>query len=88
MKTAAGFSFVLAIAMVLNAIDGKWAFVRSHHGSQWVVLDLVIAAGFVVASYLLWRTARRREYERYAVLAEQLDREDPEWFEKIEQGNR
>jgi hypothetical protein len=52
---------LLAISMVLNAISNQWAFNFSKHGGKWVALDLVIAAGFLLASLILWNMAKRRE---------------------------
>jgi len=71
VKSAAGFSFVFAIAMVLNAIQGKWAFVRSETGGKWVVLDLVIAVVLVVVAWMLWRSAKRNALREQLALERQ-----------------
>lgn len=64
MKFLSGLSLLLAISMVVNAITGKWAFDRTQGGAAWVMLDLLIALGFLVASAVLWNVAKRREFAR------------------------
>lgn len=76
MKGFAGFLFILAIGMVLNAVEGKWAFDRAQSGSIWVVLDLAIAAAFLIGSYLLWSTAKYRELVRYVDESERKAHEE------------
>ncbi len=44
MKIWSGFIALFGIAMVINAVEGKWAFHRATTGAVYVVLDAVIAA--------------------------------------------
>lgn len=73
VKGLSGFLFLLAISMVANALTGKWAFDRTQEGGKWVALDLLIAAGFLLGSIVLWNVAKRREL-RKLVREQGLDR--------------
>lgn len=64
VKGLSGFLFLLAISMVANALTGKWAFDRTQEGGKWVALDLLIAAGFLLGSIVLWNVAKRRELRK------------------------
>jgi hypothetical protein len=65
VRFLSGISFLLAISMFLNAIDGVWAFDRVSTGTKWVVLDVVIGLGLLLFSYFAYRIARRtRAYVR------------------------
>jgi hypothetical protein len=46
--------------MVLNAIDGKWAFDRTHTGSKWVDARSTHRRSFVVVAWTLRTVAPRR----------------------------
>jgi hypothetical protein len=64
LKALAGFLFLFAVGMVLNAIDGKWAFDRTQEGGKWVALDLLIAGGVFVGGLILWNVGRQRQLRR------------------------
>jgi hypothetical protein len=71
MKWLSGFSFLIALGFILNAIEGNWAVKPELSGTKYVWFDIGLAIAFLVASYLLYvidlhQDQRRMlaEYER------------------------
>ena len=61
MKFVAGLLGLCGVGMVLNALSNQWAFNQHLEGGKYVALDLVVAVGLFVASFLLWQWNKRRE---------------------------
>jgi hypothetical protein len=64
VKFLSGISFLFAISMFLNAIDGVWAFDRVSTGTKWIVLDVLIGLILLLLSYFAYRIARTQAYVR------------------------
>ena len=80
MKGLSALVLLFALSFVLNAAYNQWAFNFSEHGGKWIALDLVLAGACLLASFILWNVAKRRELReliRQHGFPEALDHFDP-----------
>jgi hypothetical protein len=57
VKFFSSFFLVLALGVLINAVEGKWALSQQPASSGQAVMNWVILAGLLYASYALWRRA-------------------------------
>ena len=57
VKLASSMLFLFAVGVLINAVEGKWAFSGQPASSGHAVMNWVILVGLLYGSYALWRRA-------------------------------
>ena len=59
MSLVRGLFVLFGIGMIVNAVEGKWAFSERPTGAGLIALDIVIGLACFAAYYVLWRRMHR-----------------------------
>ena len=59
MRLWRGFLVLFGIGMIVNAVEGKWAFTEKPTGAGLIALDVVIGLACFAAYYALWRRSHQ-----------------------------